>query len=310
MMGGTVVTNQQPDALNDLARLVAMAERFSSEGKMNINKLVEATVYSKVRRIGWRYQPAVTADTMQSELDASLRTLKQENLSPKLIVALEIASKALAEHRQDDLLTHEAPDVFVCRTCGYVALASPPERCLDCGAWPGRFRKFVAFFNGDNLEPTDPMEILALLAHNAESLSALVGGLSEAVTSRKPAADVWSIHEHVAHFYDTQELLDTRIDLMVNHENPDLVAIPVYELATKSERHPTSTQEVLAAFRDKRAKCIARLEALPLKDLWRTAQHPEFGRLTILRQTAYMANHEQTHFPDIEALCKQVDDKS
>jgi hypothetical protein len=43
-------------------------------------------------------------------------------------------------------------------------------------------------------------------------------------------------------------------------------------------------------------------EALPLRDLWRTGRHAEFGRITILRQVNYMACHEQTHLPDIEQL--------
>jgi hypothetical protein len=299
------MTTQEPDSLHDLARLVAAAERFSSEGQMSLNKLVEATVYAIVRRAGWRYRPLVTVDTMQVELDAGLHALRQDGLSPEMMAALETGLKALAEHHQDDLLIEEAPDVFVCRTCGYAALGSPPDHCPDCGAWPGRFRKFVAFFNGDNFEPTDPTEVLALLARNADALSVLVGDLSEDVASRKPADSVWSIHEHVAHFYDTQEMLDTRIDLMLTHDNPELTALAVYEFATKPDRHPTSTQAILSAFRDKRLRCVARLESLPLKDWWRPGWHPEFGQLTVLRQTAYMAQHEQTHFPDIEALRRQ-----
>jgi rubrerythrin len=296
---------QESDPMHGLARLVAAAERFSSEGKMNLNKLVEAAAYASVRRAGWRYRPLVTVDTMQEELDASLRALRQEGLSPELLTALETGLKALVDNRQDDLPIEEAPDVFVCRTCGYAVLGSPFDRCPDCGAWPGRFRKFVAFFNGDNVEPTDPTAVLALLARNADALAALVGDLSEDVTSRKPADNIWSIHEHMAHFYDTQELLDTRIDLMRAHDNPELTAVAVYEFATRQERHQTSTQAVLSAFRDKRVKCVARLESLPLKDWWRPGWHPEFGQLTILRQTAYMAQHEQTHFPDIEALRQQ-----
>ena len=34
--------------------------------------------------------------------------------------------------------------------------------------------------------------------------------------------------------------------------------------------------------------------------------HQEFGQITVLRQIAYMANHEQTHLPEIEALRNQI----
>jgi uncharacterized damage-inducible protein DinB len=147
--------------------------------------------------------------------------------------------------------------------------------------------------------------VLALLGQNAEDLERLVDGLSEEEMTQKPEANVWSIRDYVAHFYDTQELLDTRIDLMLNHDIPQLNAVPVYAFATNAQRHPQTTRAVLAEFRDRRARCIARLESLPLKDLWRTGQHSEFGQLTILRQTAYMAYHEQTHLPQVEALRRQ-----
>jgi hypothetical protein len=59
---------------------------------------------------------------------------------------------------------------------------------------------------------------------------------------------------------------------------------------------------MLAQFLEDRASAVARLEALPLKDLWRTGRHSEFGQMTILRQVAYLAYHEQTHLPEIENL--------
>lgn len=298
--------NQQANWTDGLGRLVALAERFAAEGQMNLNKLVEAAVYAQVRRTGWRYRPPVTVKTMQGELEVCIQSLQQAGLSPELIAILETGRQALAEHRPADLLAEEAPDAFVCRTCGHVALGSPPDHCPDCGAWPGRFRKFVAMFNGDNSEPTNPMEVLALLAHTAEALARLVDGLSEEEMLRTPDGSDWSIRDHVSHFYDTQEMLDTRVDLMLRHDNPELTALAVYELATEADRPPASTRAMLAQFRDKRARCIARLEALPLKDLWRPGRHPEFGQLTILRQAAYLAFHEQTHLPEIEALRRQV----
>ena len=287
-------------------RLVALAERLASEGQMNLNKLVEAAVYAAVRRSGWRYRPEVTRETMQRELEAVLQRLPDADQATELIDALEAGLHALEARRGSDLLAEEAPDVFVCRTCGHAGLGSPPDHCPDCGSWPGRFRKFVAFFNGDNQEPTDPMEVLALLARNPQDLARLVASLSEEEMARPPTAGAWSIREHVAHFYDTQEMLDTRIDLMLEHENPDLTPLAVYELATEQDRHPASTHAMLAEFRDRRTRCVARLESMALKDLWRPGRHPEFGRLTILRQAAYLAYHEQTHLPEIEALCAQI----
>jgi hypothetical protein len=88
--------------------------------------------------------------------------------------------------------------------------------------------------------------------------------------------------------------------------NTDPNALAVYEFATDESRHPTTAHEILQAFVDKRTKCVDGLQALPLKDLWRPGQHPEFGQLTILRQAAYLAHHEISHLSEIEALCVQT----
>ncbi len=287
---------------DDVGRLVALSERFADEGEMNLSKLLDAAVYEHVRRLGWMHRPVVTRATMARELELSIDRLGELNADADLVAALQLGSAKLARQDHRDLLVEESPDVFVCRTCGHVAFRQPPAHCPDCGSWPGRFRKFVPVFNADNAEPTNPWAVLALLARNGDDLERLVGDLSEEICARRPSPDAWSIREHVAHFYDAQETLDDRIDRMLADDDPDLAVLNIFELAAQEELHPTTTAATLTAFRRKRASRVARLEALPLRDLWRTGRHKEFGRLTILRQANYMACHEQTHLPEIEQL--------
>lgn len=294
------------NSLHELGQLTALAERLADEGQMNLNKLVEAAVYAKIRRAGWQHRPKISKDTMQDELVNPLQTLKQSGASPELVASMEIGLRALQTERGGDMLVDEAPDVFVCRMCGHVALSQAPEHCPDCGAWPGRFRKFVAFFNRDNIEPLNPTFVLDLLAENGNALAKLVDGLSEEAMNHQTAEGVWSIRDHIAHFYDTQEMLDVRVDLMLNHDNPDLAAMAVYEFATEADRHPTAVRGILETFFRKREACVARLRERPISDMYRPGSHPEFGELTILRQAAYMAYHEQVHLSEIEELRQEV----
>jgi len=294
------------NSLYELAQLTALAERFADEGQMNLNKLAEAAVYAKIRRAGWKYRPQISKDMMLDELANAFRTLKKNDVSIELVTAMEIGLRALQTERGGDMLSNEAPDIFVCRMCGHTALGKPPDHCPDCGAWPGRFRKFVSFFNRDNIEPLNPTAVLDLLAENAIELTQLVDGLSKEMMNRQPAEDVWSIRDYIAHFYDTQEMLDMRVDLMLNHDNPDLAAMAVYEFATEADRHPATARGILETFCQKRESCVARLRECPLSDMYRAGSHPEFGELTILRQAAYMAYHEQVHLPEIEALRQEV----
>ena len=152
------------------------------------------------------------------------------------------------------------------------------------------------------MEPLNPVEVIQLFASNAIDLVGLVEGLSDEQLSQKPAADEWSMRDHVAHFYDAQEMLDTRLELMLEHDDPELAAMAIYEDAGEDEGRPDTTVGLLSEFLNLRARSITLLEGLPLKDLWRTGVHTEFGRITVLRQVAYLAYHEQTHLPEIEAL--------
>jgi len=302
--GASVMAAGQ-DWQREMGRMAALAERCSAEGQLNLSKLLEAELYAQVRRAGWDYRPAVTADAMAGELRAVLGFLMAERAAPSLVAALEEGLRGL-EVRQEDLRFEQAPDAFVCRSCGHVALGQAPDWCPGCGAWPGRRRKFVAIFNGDNTEPMNPAEVLALLARNADELRRLLEGLPEAATAIAPSRGEWSIREHVAHFYDTQEMLDTRLDLMLGREDPELVAMAAYAMAGDEARHPMSLDALMEAFLARREQCVARLRAMPAEGWWRTGRHPDFGRLTVLRQAAYIAFHEQTHLPEVEALRRLV----
>lgn len=288
----------------EMARMTALAERFASEGQMSLNKLTEAAVYAQIRRAAWRYRPLVSKERMQDELASTIGALEQSELSPDLVDVMAAGFEHLKSGR--DMTIEEAPDVFVCRTCGYASLGQAPDRCPDCASWPGRFRKFVAIFNGDNQEPINPIFVLDLLEESVTAVKQLTRDLSEEVMNRKPSPTEWSIRDHMAHFYDTQEILDERVNLMLEQNDPYLTAYAVYEWATETERHPQSAHGIVEAFAQRRSAFVKRLRGRSLDDLYRTGRHPDFGQITILRQAAYMANHEQDHLPEIEALCKQV----
>ena len=147
---------------------------------------------------------------------------------------------------------------------------------------------------------------VVILEESVAAVKQLTAGLSEDVMNRKPSPAEWSIRDHMAHFYDTQEMLDNRVNLMLEYDDPDLTAYAVFELATETERHPQTAHGIVEAFSQKRLACVKRLRARSLNDLYRTGRHPAFGQLTILRQAAYMAYHEQDHLPEIEALCQHV----
>ena len=70
------MNDQSSNWSDGIPSMVALAERFAAEGKLNLNKLLEAAVYARTRRAAWHYRPEVTIETMQAELRSSIQALQ------------------------------------------------------------------------------------------------------------------------------------------------------------------------------------------------------------------------------------------
>lgn len=242
---------------------------------------------------------------MQLELKNSVQALNESEFSPELLTVLQTCLDYLTIDK--NILFENAPDVFVCRSCGHAALGQAPNHCPSCGAWPGRFRKFVAFFNGDNHEPINPLHVLDILEECVDVVKELTANLSEESMNLKPSDFEWSIRDHMAHFFDANEMMENRIALMLQEDDPDFSDYSVPKLATvETGRRPHSAKGIVSEFCKRRLTTVEKLRSLSLNELFRTGWHPSFGQLTILRQAAYIANHEQDHMSEIEALCDEM----
>ncbi len=74
------MANQETDRLIEIGCMVALAERFASEGQMNLNKILEAIAYAQIRRASCNYRPEITTQTMQSELAQCLDNISQADI--------------------------------------------------------------------------------------------------------------------------------------------------------------------------------------------------------------------------------------
>ncbi len=89
---------------------------------------------------------------------------------------------------------------------------------------------------------------------------------------------------------------------MLAQDNPPLTSLAVFAWAQQETAEPPPTRAILAEYLAGREQILARLEALPLADWWRTGRHEEFGTVTIRQQVSYFAAHESTHMQQISAL--------
>jgi hypothetical protein len=86
-----------------------------------------AAIYAQTRRAGWQYRPQVTKERMTVELATVIQDLEQDDLMADLSAAMKRGLNILESGRDDAMLRYSAPDGFVCRSCGHVALGQPPD---------------------------------------------------------------------------------------------------------------------------------------------------------------------------------------
>jgi len=121
-------------------RLIHAARALEASGSYNAAKLLWALAYSEEIRGSAAAGEPVTRAERDRELQALIPALRAAGTGEAILSAIERGRLAALEDRTIPL--EEIPPVYVCRTCGQVALSRPPERCPACGARPLSWREF------------------------------------------------------------------------------------------------------------------------------------------------------------------------
>jgi hypothetical protein len=90
---------------------------------------------------------------------------------------------------------------------------------------------------------------------------------------------------------------------MLAEDNPSLEGVAAW--AAEGPESLT-TGEMLERYCLSRQKTLSLIQQMPAEGWWRTAQHEEFGSVTILQQASYFAKHERSHLPQIIAIRKTI----
>jgi hypothetical protein len=280
------------------AALLALAARVEAEGRYNVAKLLRAAATAQVQReaddrLADAPRGAALLDVLAAVADAFDR---DASLTP---LADPLRSGLSAFAAGEVPLIDAVPDPSVCRRCGHVESGSTDtgdsiEACPRCGA---DIETFLVQRPVWWLERYDPATAMAVLERTPETLRALLDRIPMAARSERPRPDVWSPHEVLAHLRDAQGVLDQRVALILERDEPDLEAQMVW--SWNREERPASTDEVMAAYLASRGRVLERLRAAPAEAWWRGGRHGEFGRLTLTQQVSYFAAHEPTHLRQV-----------
>lgn len=292
---------ENPKWQDTFLHLLALATRLEGEGQYNLAKLARAAADSLSRRAAYPIDIPTDKDKLAADIQQAVEALSTLNVNADLLTCLKRGAEIMVQGRL--ALIDVTPHPYVCRTCGYLVLNQPTEKCPTCGAWADTFQKFMPNYWFDALEPPAAMSPLRQTPTQVEKL---LKGLSESVLNQQPKDGGWAIRNVVSHLRDAQGVLSFRLDLFMKEEHPILESKAVFSWATDEDARPPSVSEILETYKTSREETIHKLENLPLADWWRTGQHEEFGTITLRQQVSYFASHEITHFPQIELLRRQL----
>ena len=286
-MGSPSDPGQGPRVL----RALAAARSLESDGQYNAAKLFRAAAVAEAIR-ATRDHPA-PGPARDRLLAAAIADRRSWAGADALVGAMERTQAAIGAGRPWVTL-EEAPHACVCRACGDVMLGEPPPACPACGA---RRLTFIEVLPIHFLEPLEVEPLLGLLAEAPAEVERLCARADDSRAKRSG----WPPHEIVLHLITAERVLGGRAERMLIEDEPLLgsVAPPVGE----TDGEPPALAQLVAAFREGRERTLSRLRGLRADQWERGGFHPEWGRITVRQQFAYVARHEQSHLGELAAAC-------
>ncbi len=281
-----------------LIRLVRVARGLEAGGYYNAAKLFWAMAFSEELRASNEQGVPLEVDDLDREMQIAIDMLGAAGAKPELLAALQYGRQAARENRT--IPWTEIPPVYVCRTCGEIALGQAPQRCPTCGARALTFREFPPVYY---LEPLSPQQVMAALVSGPDEVEDAVKGLSEEQMTQPPRPGEWAIRGVLWHLLMAQSVFAGRMEKMLAEDNPSLEGIAVWTIEGEES---LSARDILTRYRDTRTATVEQLKAMSPGDWWRTARHEEFVQFTILQQASYFAKHERSHLPQMDAIRQAI----
>lgn len=123
----------------------------------------------------------------------------------------------------------------------------------------------------------------------------------------RPSPQKWSAHEHACHLADVHQLFLTRLDLMLENENPTIQPYFPDKDDADDKLLKVDLDEALLRFAKDREILVQKLKNLSPEDWQRTANHQEYSHYTIFIMFRHLALHDFLHTYRIEELLLKKD---
>ena len=144
-------------------------------------------------------------------------------------------------------------------------------------------------------------ELVRQLAGTPERLARAVAGKTLEQLKTRPAADAWAARDILAHLRASDDIVASRIYMLLARDSPPLVAFDERRWA-EAGYASGDFHRGLTLFTLRRAEVVRVLQQLPLEAWQRSGQHEVRGDMSILDIVQDLTAHEEEHCSQLEAL--------
>ena len=281
---------------NLLPQFANLAIRIEGKGQYNIAKYVRAAIDSLLRKEAYALHYQSDNDSVLNDLESVIRRLEDMGFDEEIITHLRRGHNTIAQNKISKLPEFATPRV--CRRCGYVLCQTGEKDCPNCAADSASFAIHHPIYW---MREFDPFEAMTRLKQTPNKFRHRLNAIPAAQHTSRPTPDSWSPFEVMKHIRDAQIVLHTRVIKILEEDNPYLDFQQVWAWADKQAMEESAT-DLFNSYSASRSKTIEVLEVTPLENWWRTANHEEFGPVTLLGQISYFTAHEITHLRQLARL--------
>jgi hypothetical protein len=148
-------------------------------------------------------------------------------------------------------------------------------------------------------------DVIERLRGTPARLEEAVGGLDRTTLTRRDG-EAWSIQENAGHLWDLEALPAGRLDDFLGGAKTLRAADMTNRMSWEAGHNNAEIDDLLSAFRDARARLVARLDALSDDQFAITAQHPRLDvPMRVVDMCVFQADHDDYHLARITELKRQ-----
>lgn len=140
------------------------------------------------------------------------------------------------------------------------------------------------------------------LARTPERLARAIAGRTPEQLQQRPAPETWTVGEILAHIRASDDIVTSRIYMLLARDMPPLVAFDERQWAAIAGYADKEIHQSLLLLTLRRSEVVTVLQQLSPEAWRRCGQHEVHGTMTVLDIVQALTDHEEEHCSQLENL--------